>query len=176
MNVLVVYYSRTGNTRRVATELATLGDWDIEPLIDTKNRRGPVGYVRSLLDSIFARTTHLAALRHDPADYDLVVVGTPVWSSSISAPVRTWLQEHAGKLPPLAFFATENRRGAARVFEQMAAIARSTPIITLELTANDLRSGPLAPRLAPLIATIRGAAGPRRPVAPATEPRPPTMH
>lgn len=97
-DVLVVYYSRTGTTRRVATELAAIGGWDVEPLIDMKPRDGLIGYGRSLLDSILGRTTQLAAPRHNPADYDLVVVGTPVWSASISTPIRTWLEEHVGHL------------------------------------------------------------------------------
>ena len=174
--ILVVYYSRTGTTRRVATELAALGGWDVEPVIDLKPRDGLIGYGRSLVDSILARTTQLAASRENPADYDLVVVGTPVWSASISTPIRTWLEEHAGQLPPLAFFATENRRGAGRVFRQMASITGATPVLTLELTANDLRRGPLGPRLAPLIAKVRVAVAAPRPVGPTVEPRPPTMH
>jgi hypothetical protein len=168
--------SRTGTTRRVATELAALGGWDVEPLIDMKVREGLIGYGRSLLDAIFGRTTRLAAPRHDPADYHIVVIGTPVWSNSVSAPVRTWLEEHARELPPLAFFATENGRGAARAFRQMASIAGTIPVVTLELTAKDLRRGPLAPRLTPLIATIRGAVGTPRPAAPPAEPPQPTMH
>jgi len=175
-NVLVVYYSRTGNTRRVATELAAMGGWDVEPVIDMKPRDGLIGYGRSLLDSILGRTTRLAAPRHNPADYDLVVVGTPVWSASISTPIRTWLEEHAGQLPPLAFFATENRRGAERVFRQMASIAGAMPVLTLELRANDLRRGPLAPRFALLIAKVRAAVGAPRPAGPTVEPHPPTMH
>lgn len=98
-NVLVVYYSRTGMTRRVATEIAALGQWDLEPVIDMKPRNNLFGYTRSMFDSLFGRSTELAAPRHNPAEYELVIVGTPVWNGSVSAPIRTWLQDWAGRLP-----------------------------------------------------------------------------
>ena len=175
-NVLVVYYSRTGTTRRVATESAALGQWDLEPVIDMKPRNNLFGYTRSMFDSLFGRSTELAAPRHNPAEYELVIVGTPVWNGAVSAPIRTWLQDWAGRLPTLAFFATEKRRGAERAFRQMAALAGSTPIITLELTARDAESGPLGPRLVPLIATVRAAVGATQAAVRSPEPLPPAPH
>ncbi len=175
-NVLVIYYSRTGITRRVARELATLGDWDLEPVVDTKSRDGIIGYGRSLIDSLLGRTTTLAAVRHDIGDYDLVVVGTPVWNSSVSTPIRTWLQERAGRLPPLAFVATEGGRGAERAFRQMAAIAGREPLATIALTDREIDREPLGPRLAPLVAAIRAAVGAPHPSAPSPEPIPPALH
>jgi len=121
--VLIVYYSRTGTTRKVEAELAAMGGWDLERVIDTRSREGLLGYLRAGLDALFERHTTLAPSREDPASYDFVVVGTPVWNGSVSTPIRTWLAEHAGRLPPLAFFATEGGRGGQRAFDKMASIA-----------------------------------------------------
>jgi flavodoxin len=175
-NVLVVYYSRTGNTRRVAEELAARGGWDLERVIDTRPRDGLIGYLRSGFDSLFRRTTTLAPPRHDPADYDLVVVGTPVWNASVSTPIRTWLEERRGLLPALAFFATEGGRGAPHAFRQMALLAGGTPIATLELTDEELRRGALEHQLAPLLATIEAVAHRQQPGAPPHAPNPRALH
>jgi hypothetical protein len=45
MKALVVYYSRTGNTEKVALELANELNADIERIIDTKDRSGAIGYL-----------------------------------------------------------------------------------------------------------------------------------
>ena len=175
-NVLIVYYSRTGNTRKVAAELAALGGWDLERIVDLRSRDGIIGYLRSALDSLLDRHTRLATSRLDASTYDLVIVGTPVWNGSISTPIRTWLAERAGTLPPLAFFATEGGRGAARAFGKMASLAGGVPVATLELTARDIARGPLAPKLAPLVTAVRAAVGTPPLGAPSPEAPRPAMH
>ncbi|HEX9105534.1 MAG TPA: flavodoxin [Polyangia bacterium] len=173
-NVLIVYYSRTGTTRKVAAELAAIAGWDLERVIDLRSRDGLVGYLGASVDALLDRRTTLAPSRADPATYDLVVVGTPVWNGSASTPIRTWLEAHAGRLPPLAFFATEGGRGAARAFRKMAAVAGVAPSFTLELRASDLEAGALVAKLAPLVAAVRSLVGRPAPPPP-LEPMPPSV-
>jgi CBS domain-containing protein len=156
-NVLVVFYSRTGNTRKVATELAHLAGWDLEPIVDTQSRGGLLGYLRSALESIIDRRAALAPSRRDPGDYDLVVVGTPVWSGSASTPIRSWLEAQRVRLPKLAFLATEGTRGATRAFAQMAAKADNDPVATLTLATRSVERGELEPKLSRFIASITSA-------------------
>ena len=47
MKTIVVYYSRTGNTRKVAEELADTLKCDIEQIIDTQKRSDVLGFLRS---------------------------------------------------------------------------------------------------------------------------------
>ena len=47
MKVLVVYYSRTGNTRFVAETIAQSLEADIEEIKDRKNRMGIFGFLRA---------------------------------------------------------------------------------------------------------------------------------
>lgn len=76
---LVVYYSRTGNTRAMAEMIsASLGS-EIEELIDETNRDGILGYIKAGMDASRKKTTPIAEPKHNPADFDLVIVGTPVW-------------------------------------------------------------------------------------------------
>lgn len=44
MKTLVVYYSRSGNTRLVAQEISSAIDSDIEEIADTKNWSGTMGF------------------------------------------------------------------------------------------------------------------------------------
>jgi len=128
---LVVYYSRSGHTRRLAEVIAQASGGDLEELVDLTNRLGIWGYLRSGFDATFKRNTRLETLRRDPALYDLVIMGTPVWNESVSAPMRTFLMQNYLKFQKVAFFVTYGGRGAERVFKQMAQLSGQTPLAQL---------------------------------------------
>jgi flavodoxin len=140
MRCLVVYYSRTGNTRGVAVEIARRLSADLEQLTEPRDRRGVWGFLRSAFEARLGRTTTLRPIAKDPAAYDLVVVGTPVWSESVSCPVRTYLEHNRPRLPRVAFFLTHGGRGRQRVFGQMRDLAGRAPIAALALRERELGS------------------------------------
>lgn len=129
--VLLVFYSRSGATRSVARFLAASLQCETEELVDPTDRRGIRGYLRSALDAFFRRRVQLAPIKTDPLQYDLVVVGTPVWDASVSAPVRAFLREYSGQMHRVAFFLTYGGSGARRVFRQMRRLAGRKPLATL---------------------------------------------
>lgn len=47
MQTLVVYYSRTGNTRQIAREISDSLECDMEEIIATKKRSGMMGYLNA---------------------------------------------------------------------------------------------------------------------------------
>ena len=47
MQALVVYYSRTGHTKKIGDEIAKAIPGDVEEIVDTANRAGPVGWLMS---------------------------------------------------------------------------------------------------------------------------------
>jgi flavodoxin len=137
--ILVVYYSRGGNSKGVATEIArALGNADLEEIRDTVERHGLVGYWRSCRDAFRERTTRLASGGRDSREYDLVVVGGPVWAGALSSPVRTWLLAHESEIHNVAFFLTHGGSGRYRVFAQMTDVSGLHPVATLALRAGEL--------------------------------------
>ncbi len=42
----------------------------------------------------------------DPSEYDLVILGTPVWAGKMSSPLRSYIKTTAGKFKTVAFFCT----------------------------------------------------------------------
>lgn len=142
MKVLVVYYSRTGHTRRVAHAIAHYGgDWDYEPLVETVDRSGVRGWVRTLVDATLVRPSDLLPTRRDPADYELVVVGAPVWAGHVATPVRSWLLAHRRRLPPLALFCTLHRGEGEPAIAEMARLAERRPVAHSVITTPLIRTG-----------------------------------
>jgi flavodoxin len=102
--VLVVYYSRTGNTKKVAEDIARQLNADIERLVDKKDRSGAGGYVVAGKDATTGALAEIEPIQHDPAAYDLVVMGTPVWAWTMTPAVRTYIADHKAAFKEIAFF------------------------------------------------------------------------
>lgn len=135
--ILVVYHSRTGFTQTVARQIARGCGADLERIVDAAGHDRP-GDWRCALDAVLGRGTGIAPSRHAPGDYDLVVVGTPVWCWRVAAPVRSWLQRHRDELRRLAFFCTENGAGQDRVFRDMKRLCGRAPELTLAVRDRDI--------------------------------------
>lgn len=131
---LVVFFSRDGHTRQVATELAAACHADLEEIAEFRGRAGPLGYGRSALEALLGIAVRLKPSRHAPQDYGLVLIGTPVWFWNMSSPVRAWVHEHRARLPRVAFFCTLGGSGADKVFGDLERLAGKVPVATLALT------------------------------------------
>jgi flavodoxin len=142
--ILVVCFSRSGTTQRLAEMLAARLPADCEALREREGlqpRSGTRGYARSIVDVIVHRRADLRPTMHDLSHYDIVVVGTPVWASRASTPIATWLVEHRKEFRQIAFFCSLGGRGSERAFEQMRASAGVSPIATCAVTGADVRAG-----------------------------------
>jgi len=137
--VLIAYYSRSGITEGVAAGLAHASGADLEALTTTISRRGLTGYLLSGFEALAERDTSIRPPTHSPGEYDIVLLGSPIWGAALSSPVRTYLNRYAAALPEVGFFVTCGGHGAERALGQMRQISGKTPLATLALTERDLR-------------------------------------
>lgn len=144
---LVVFYSQSGTTRRIAEALSRALKCDLEEITEPKQRTGFLGYIRSLLEARRGRPAIIAPKKHDVSSYDLVVIGTPVWAWSLSSPVRAYLMATASQLPEVAFFCTLGASGSERTFAQMSAIVGKKPRAVCAITQRETLSGSYFDRL-----------------------------
>ncbi len=135
---LIVYHSRTGYTRRIARHLADRLGADLDEIRIVQPMHGVLGYAACAIEAMAGLAPALRPMRHRPADYDLVIVGTPVWFWSLSSPVRSWLESFGTRGRRFAFFCTMGASGAARVFEAMKQLTGREPLATLALTASEV--------------------------------------
>jgi len=138
VKTLVAYYSRTGHTHQLAREIAACCGADVEKITDGIDRSGPWGYLRSGWQALFGATPPIRRAARDPRDYDLVIIGTPVWNWSPAAPVRSYVVQHAGQFKRVAFFCTEGGSGADRVFAELQGICGQLPLATIAVKVGDL--------------------------------------
>jgi flavodoxin len=99
---LVVYYSLTSNTRQIAEAIAAALDADLEVIEDTFNRDTGLGRPRSAIEGLLGLRSSITPPKHDLSEYDLVVVGTPIWAARLSSPVRAYLSQQRASLERVA--------------------------------------------------------------------------
>ena len=111
MKTLVAYYSRTGITKKVAGFIAEALEADIEEIVDTKNRKGVMRFMVACKDGIMKKTGEIGPVEKTPSDYDLVVIGTPVWANTFTPAVRKYLADYGQDLKKAAVFCTTAKSG-----------------------------------------------------------------
>jgi len=142
MKILVAYYSRTGTTRTVGEAIAKELDADCDEIVDLKKRAG-LRPIRFLIAGRDAMSKKLTSIRFERSadDYDLIVIGTPVWAGKMTPAVRTYLgiQRLDGKR--VAFFCTDGG-GHKKVFEEMRKLVPNSVFVgALGIPAGKVKSG-----------------------------------
>ena len=153
---LVVYYSRTNHTHKIAELIAQGVGANIERIFDAESREGAFGYLRSGREAMFQRSGPIQPVREDPSHYDLIILGSPVWSWSLSPPMRSYATAQKDKFKRVAFFCTEGGSGGARLFGQLQTLCGKKPAATLEVTEGELKSGDYASKVQEFIRQISG--------------------
>ena len=139
MNILTVYYSRTGNTRIIAEAIKNKLNGELEEIRETPSRGGISGYLKAGKDALANADVEIETPSLSPADFDLVIIGGPVWAFTIAPPVRIYLQQHAEQLNKVAFFCTERMRGHKGAFEAMEKSCGMAPVSCLAVKQGDLK-------------------------------------
>lgn len=103
--VLVVYYSLTGNTKMIAEAIAESIDSDILELKPIKelNAESGMKYFWGGFQATMKKKPKLEEFDINPLDYELIILGTPVWAWTISPPIRSFLSKFrlSGKMVAL---------------------------------------------------------------------------
>ncbi len=141
MKALVAYYSRTGTVGAVAEEVAAALGADIEAIRPECDFRGVLGFMLGGKQAMLRQTPALNPPENIPGDYDLVVVGTPVWANSMASPVRSWLMQHAAAIRSAAFFCVTASSGREQTLSAMAELVGLTPLATMGLLQKQVRRG-----------------------------------
>ncbi|MCL2114872.1 MAG: flavodoxin [Methanobrevibacter sp.] len=138
MKTLIAYYSRTNITENVAKSLQKEFHADMEEIQDFKNRSGVIGWIKSCYDAIKGIPAEIKPLEKNPSEYDTVIIGTPVWASTMASPILTYITENKEKFKDIAFFCTCGNSGYEETLAKMEEIATKEPLETLFLTKSDI--------------------------------------
>jgi flavodoxin len=130
MKTLVLYYTRTGNTRRIADVIAHTLAGTCEPLLDERDYSGAMGFLAGGRDALRKKIATLKPLRASLSDFDLILIGQPVWAAQPVPAVRALLQDSAlWANKSLALFVTYDGTGDHPCLNRTADLISNARII-----------------------------------------------
>lgn len=121
-DVLCIYYSRSGNTRKAAEEIGEALGAEIVEISDGQAYSGWGGYMQAGMSAMRRSTRKLLPFQTEKniEDYRLVVVATPVWAGRCAAPIRSLLKRRGLEMHRVAYVLTRSgSRRCEAVYDQM---------------------------------------------------------
>jgi flavodoxin len=138
MKTLVVYYTRTGNSKFAAETIAAELGADMEEVVDLKNREGRLAFLSAGRDAMQGKLTEIEKTTENPLDYDLIVIAQPVWAGSPTPAIRTYLKKNDLSGKKVALFFSD---GSYKAVEKTKAIlANLTLVGELALPAKEFKN------------------------------------
>ena len=121
-DVLCIYYSFSGNTRRAMKEIADAVGAEIVAIDDGADRNGWRGRLRAGKDAMRRTTAPLKPFttQRNIEDYKLVIVGSPVWAGRCASPIRALLKRRGLEMENVAYVVTRSTtQRSEEVYDQM---------------------------------------------------------
>lgn len=155
MKYLVVYYSRTGNNKTIGEAIAKALSSDIDEIIDKKKRAGKIAWLQAGRDALAKKLTDIQ-FEKNPQDYDVIILGSPIWAGNIPPALRTYLTKHDLKGKKVAFYICSQSDGYNTVFPILKElIPESENIGTLGITEKQFKQGSYKPELSAFISSLK---------------------
>lgn len=154
MKTLVIYFSRTGTVRTVAEKIKEKLNCDSEEIKDLANRQGTLGYLKSGREATMEKPAKIEEIKSKIEDYDLVIIGTPVWAYNMSSPIRACLINNKDKFKKVAFFCVQGGEGAERVFKKMEDLINQKPLVSLALLTKDVVTNNFEAKLEDFVSSL----------------------
>ncbi len=136
--ILVAYYSRNGSTRKVSKIISEMLQCDVEEIYDTKKREGMWGFFISGRDAMLKKPTIIKETEKDSSQYDVVLIGTPIWAGNISCAVRTYINYNKDKFKKVAFFYTSGGTQGDKIFNDIERLCNKKSIANMGLTKKQI--------------------------------------
>jgi len=142
-NILVAYFSHSGNTRTVANQICENVEGDIFEIQSEKQYHNEYNTVvkqaKQELESSYK--PKLKTKVKNIKSYDLIILGYPMWWGTFPAPVKTFLSEYDFSLKTVIPFCTHEGSYLGRSVEDIKKLCpQSTVLEGLEVRGGDVKN------------------------------------
>ena len=105
--IAIIYYTMSGNTDYIANYIKKETKADLIKLIPKKEypKTGFKKFFWGGKSAVMKETPELEEYKFDSNKYDYIIFGTPVWASTFTPPIRTFIKENIDKLANKKFAA-----------------------------------------------------------------------
>jgi flavodoxin len=144
-STLIVFYSYTGNSRRLAQLLAAQQGWPVGEIIEVHPRSGNMmGNMRCALDSVLGRRPAVFYRGPELAGFETVVLVAPVWLQQLAGPMRSFVANESKHIGRAAVLLSMGAQGGANAIAEIASILGHDPLVSEVVTARQFEDGSCA--------------------------------
>ena len=124
MKDLIVYYTLEGNTEYVVNKISEIDSADVLKLVPKKaySSKGFSKFIWGGKSAVMGEKPKLEEYTVDLDMYDRIIFGFPVWASTFTPPLRTFIEDNRNLLKGKKFaaFACQSGSGAVKAFAKLA--------------------------------------------------------
>ena len=158
MRTLVTYFSRTGQTSRIAKEIAMRCDAHLDQIHAQAQEITWFAGLRYNWQAMVQAAPPIQRPARNPANYALVVIGVPISRAGLAPPVRSYVRQHAARIQQVAFFCAEGEGHEERGFAELSRLCAKQPTATLAVARKSLPASASRAQLIEFVNRIRGEA------------------
>ncbi len=142
MKTLVIYYSYDGNTRFLAEQMAEEIGAELLELkpVNEMTSKGFMKFVHGGKQVLSRKCPELHPLDKNPAEYDLILLGTPVWGGAYAPPLRTFFAQTPLSGKKIALFCSCGSK-AGKTFQRMGEKLAGNEVLGDICFVEPLRAG-----------------------------------
>lgn len=132
-------YSRSGNTRRFAVQLAELLGAEVSDIEEENPRSGFIGFFLAGMHATLGWQSKIKPVELPGGNDATIVVCGPIWAGRISSPIRAFLQGLSGRQGKIAYLITrgDKANAYASAFMEMDKVSGMNRIACLSLCATE---------------------------------------
>lgn len=136
---IIVYYSRTGNTKKVAEIIGNAISCELIEIKPLNSYKGFFGWWRAGYQAVRLKIPPIEPIDVNFNEYERVIVGTPVWAGNMSSPIRAFLTKNQNKLKNVAFFNTSGGADNEQVLVKMSELVQIESKAMLDLSQKEVK-------------------------------------
>lgn len=131
--ILVIYYSLTGHTQDIAERIKAQTDADLYAIkLKQPLPTSFMAYYQIWKQYKDKRFPEVKGTMPDINEYDLVILGSPVWMYTVSTPMQSFLKGADFKKKPLAIYSTQGSNPGSFFTDMKKAIKNANVISEIE--------------------------------------------
>lgn len=136
---LLVYYTRSGNTEKVAQKLNSQFGANVDKLIYGQKKN--IGFLGACFEAVCKKTEEITGDTHSPSQFDHIVILTPIWASSLATPVRSYINKFRGSIKSYSVIATSDGGSIDGVLKECKDFLGKDPVSSQLISSKDIKAG-----------------------------------
>ncbi|MDR0525242.1 MAG: hypothetical protein LBG90_05150 [Spirochaetaceae bacterium] len=136
---LIVYYSRSGISEKVAQTLQAQLGCDMDKLEYAEKKH--ISFGAAVIEALRKSTAPITGGTHKPENYGRIIFITPVWGSGLATPIRSYMTEHKTAVQSYALIVTCGGGGLSGTIKDAAAILGKEPSASEQFRSSQVNEG-----------------------------------